>query len=157
MNDKPLQVDELLSFAHRVGGEIRVTLRLPHGAFEAGPARVRLVNDRRRVEVEGAATSEPDAAEVTFTVPQDKLGRAVWRVAVRPANADRFQRAQVRLLATPSQPVALLPGPAPVTRMTPPAPRRQVSTARKVAAKLPEPAQRVLRRGRAAVVSRGRR
>lgn len=157
MNDKPLQVDELLSFAHRVGDEVRVTLRLTDGNIEAGPARVRLVNDRRRFEVDGAVTSESDGTVLTFTAPQDKLRRAVWRVALRPANGERFQRAQARLLATPAQPVALLPGPTPATRMTPPAPRPKVSVARRVAAQLPDPAQRVLRRGRAVVASRGRR
>jgi hypothetical protein len=157
MNDKLLQVDELTSFAHRVGDEVRVTLQLPYGAVEAGDVQVRLISDRRRFEVAGTVASDADATVVTFAAPQEQLGRPVWRLALRPSGAERFQRVQARLLARTSQPVALLPGPVPATRMAPPAPRPKVSAARRVAAQLPEPAKRVLRRGRAVVNSaRGR-
>lgn len=156
MNDRLIAVDELLSYAHRSGSEVKVSLRLPAGSAEAGPVQVRLVNDRRRFEVAGTASPDGDGTVVTFSARQDQLGRAVWRIALRTPGGEKFQRVQARLLAKPSQPSALLPGPTPTTRLAPPAPRPKLTTTRRVAARLPEPAKRVLRRGRAVVASRGR-
>jgi hypothetical protein len=159
MNDTPrtpLHVDELVSYAHRAGDEVRVSLRLANGAVAPGAVEVRLVNDRRKFEVSGNATAENDATVVTFSAPQERLGRAVWRLAVRGTGGEKFHRVEARLLAKGSQPVALLPGPTPTTRMAPPRPRPKVSTVRRVAAQLPEPAKQVLRRGRAVVAGRRR-
>ncbi|MCW2764294.1 MAG: hypothetical protein JWO11_253 [Nocardioides sp.] len=148
MTAGPLEVDEQLSWAQRVGDEIRVQLRLPGAGLEPGAADVRLTSGSRRIRLPAAVQAAEGAPVVTFSAPQVQLGSGVWSVAVRPSAGGQFLRARARLLAPPTQPVALLPGPAPETRMASPAPRARPSLARRLARRLPAPVRRALLRGR---------
>lgn len=148
------EVDELVSLAHRTGTGVRVELRLPGSALEPGTAEVRLSSSKRRFVVPADVVArDQHAATVTFTAPDAQLGTAVWQLAVRPATAagGPFTRVRARLLAPPTQPVALLPGKAPATRLPAPGPRPRPSAAVRLARRLPEPAQGALKRFRGAL------
>jgi hypothetical protein len=131
MTDEVLEADELLSWARRVGDEVRVHLRLPGAALEPGPASVKLANGRRRFRLPAEVTAAEGAVVVTFSAPQAGLGRAAWRLAIQQSTSARFIRVRARLLAAATSPVALLPGPEPATRMPPPTPRTRRPGARR--------------------------
>ena len=61
-----------------------------------------------------------------------------------------FVPVETRLLAAPGAPVALLPGPAPSTRMRPPTPRATRPLPIRLAERMPVPLRRLLRRARRA-------
>jgi hypothetical protein len=141
------RIDELLCFAHRTGDQVAVQLRLTT-AWEGDATVARLTANDRRIEVPAAVRHEGDHVDVTFTVPQHGLRRAAWRISLKTPDSGRFRPLQARLLARPDQPVALLLGPAPTTRMAPPPPRRHVSTVRRAAQRLPRPVKQLLRGAR---------
>ena len=155
MRDRMHKVDELVSFAHRVGEDVAVQLQLPAASLPPGTAEVRLRSGKRSfvvpAEVSSEGAGEAGGARVTFTAPGSKVERGVWRLALQPSSEEGFARVQARLLVRPSQPVALLPGPVPATRMPAPEPRRPQSAAVRLAHQLPTPVQDALRRGRSAL------
>lgn len=150
MANRALEVDEQLSWAFRHGDAVRVLVRIPGRTFPPSAVVVRLSNGHLDLEV--PATVGTDADTLAFEVQQGELGRTAWRIAIQRSSGAPFIQVQARLLAVDGAPVALLPGPVPATRMPalpvrPPAPP---SAARRVAAHLPAPARRVLRRAAAA-------
>jgi hypothetical protein len=152
MANRALKVDEQLSWALRHGDAVRVLVRIPGTSLPPSPVVVRLSNGRRDLEVPATAGTDADAGTLAFEVPQGELGRTAWRMAIQRSPGAPFIQVQARLLAVDGAPVALLPGPVPATRMPappvrPPAPP---SAARRVAAHLPAPARRALRRAAAA-------
>jgi capsular polysaccharide biosynthesis protein len=124
MSRNALPVDELLCWARRDGELIKVGLRLPGAELEPGAAEVLLVrrNDEHRVDAE--ISKRPEAVDLEFAVPQSMLGPHAWSLSLQAGPDDRIQRLEARLLGRPGQPVAVLPGPAPATKMPPPSPRR---------------------------------
>ena len=166
----PLEVDHL-SWAQRVGADVRVRLLLPGAPMEAGPAEVELSDgDGATLRARAEATVVEGALTLLFDVAQSALGAAPWHLALRSPDGVATPVA-ARLLAAPGLPVALLPGPAPRTRLRPPAPRAAGSAARpvtrpaarslvsRVARRLPAPARAALvaarERGRALARTRG--
>jgi hypothetical protein len=122
----PLTVDLTLSYAYRSGGDIRVVLVLPEATGASQFTWLRLRNAKRTVRVEVAPTTTADGTLVDVTIPAPRLGRSVWKLALLSENAPRAVALQARLLTSRTQPVALLPGPEPTTRMPPPKPRPPV-------------------------------
>ena len=155
MTSQMVTVDETLSFAHRAGGEVRVRLRLPAGTLQAGPAAVGLGVGRKGFQVPADVTTDEQGATVDFAAPGARLRQRVWSLAVHPSPDAPAVPVEARLLARRDQPVALLPGPVPTTRLPEPAPRAETNPALRAARRLPTPVKRVLRRARAAAGRRG--
>ena len=153
MNVPLFQVDERLSFAHRVGDEVAVRVRVPGDALGGGAVEVRLRAGRHRHLVTAVVDRDGDGAALTFRVPQSELRSRVWHLAIRPPAEDHFVRVEARLLARPGQPVALLPGPTPETRHPAPRPRKPQPAHQRLARRLPVPVRDRLRRGRTALRS----
>jgi hypothetical protein len=116
------RVDVAASYARRVEGGIQVVLLLPDADPGPGPVEVRLREAGRTLKREAAVHLEPNGVRLELVVPAQRLGQGVWRLAVRTAPEDSFTRIEARLLTSRRQPVALLPGPAPDTRMPAPEP-----------------------------------
>ena len=155
MTPQPLALDETLSFAHRDDEVVKVRLRVPGGSVPAGRAAVGLSAGARRFKVAADVTGDEQGVTVDFTAAGAKLRQRVWSLDIQPVSGGPAVLVQARLLARPEQPVALLPGPVPTTRLPAPSPRAEPSLAVRAAHRLPAPVQQVLRRGRA--VARRRR
>ncbi|HEY7044999.1 MAG TPA: glycosyltransferase 61 family protein [Nocardioidaceae bacterium] len=145
MSRNTMPVDELLSWARREGPAIQVGLRLPGADLAPGKTTVRLTRRKGELQVDADATGESDAVTLAFTVPRTTLAPPAWRIAVQTGADGRFQPVEARLLAPKDQPVAVLPGPPPDTKMPAPSPRRPGRAMRTPVA---TPTRRVLRRGR---------
>ncbi|NPC98941.1 hypothetical protein [Nocardioides sp. zg-DK7169] len=143
-----LEVDELTSWARRRDDGIDVSVRLPGTALPPGPVQVRLVAGNARRRCDGTARADGDATVLDFRVEQLRLGPVAWQISVRGGEQDRFQRVRARLLAVGTQPVALLPGPAPATVHPAPRPRDAQTRLHEVVATLPPPVRTGLRRAR---------
>lgn len=131
----PAPVEAVASYARRVGDEIRVVLTLP----DAMTDRVgqRLTNRRvwvrfsRKVdgEQQGAralAEVMPGAKPVVVaSIPVGDVPVGVWNLALRLGQQGPVVPLEARLLIpdTATQPLALLVGPKPTTRLPEPSPR----------------------------------
>ena len=155
MTPQMVTVDETLSFAHRDDEAVRVRLRLPGDSVPAGRAAVRLSAGAKRFKVAADVTADEHGATVDFTAAGAKLRQLVWSLDIQPSAGGPSVPVQARLLARRDQPVALLPGPVPTTRLPAPSPHARPSLAVRAAHRLPTRVQQVLRRGRA--VARRRR
>ena len=142
-------LDETRSFAHREGDQIRLSLRVRGAVLQAAPAVVQLRAGKTRVRVPAEVTSDEQGATVAFSAPEARLRRRVWSMAIQSQTGDDSVPVQARLLARRTQPVALLPGPTPTTRLAPPTPRGGRSLAVRAGRRLPDPIQSLLRRTRA--------
>jgi hypothetical protein len=116
-------VDLTRSWARREGGDARLVICLPDGSAVGGAGaetRLRLRSRGRDVESATSPTAAPDGALILdLSVPGDRLPPGVWKLAVlRGADVVELE---ARLVANHKQPIALLPGPTPTTKM--PAPR----------------------------------
>lgn len=150
MSAEALVVDEQLSWARSSGDAVRVHLRLPGAALAAGAVRMELVSADRRLRSTAEVTVGDGAVEVVLDIPRRELGSSTWRMKIQPGADAGFVPVETRLLAAPGAPVALLPGPAPSTRMHPPTPRVTRPLAIRLAARTPVPLRRLLRRARRA-------
>ena len=156
MSPAPLAVDEQLSWARGSGELVSVHLRLADATLDAGIWVVELLGETGRLSQSAEVTAGPGAVEVDFTVARRALGRSAWVLLIRSGTATRPLRVEARLLAAPGRPVALLPGPAPTTRMRAPAPRARPSWRARVATRLPRPVRTALQRFSGRALSRGR-
>jgi hypothetical protein len=154
MTPQPVALDETLSFAHRDDDAVKVRLRVPGVSVPAGRATVGLSAGARRFQVVADVLADEQGITVDFTAPGAKLQQRVWSVDIQPSSGAPSVLVQARLLARRDQPVALLPGPVPTTRLPAPSPRTESSPAVRAARRLPTPVQQVLRRGRAVAWSR---
>ena len=145
MTPVSLPVDELLSYAVRADGSVRVHLHLAEDDIDPGHATVLLRAGRRTLDAPAEVARGRTGTTVEFTVTTDPARRA-WRMLLQPAGETDALTLQARLLVAEDQPVALLVGPVPETVMAPPAPRPPSTAARKVARRLPEPVKGPLRR-----------
>ena len=150
MTAEAFVVDEQLSWARSSGDAVRVHLRLPGAALAPGAARVELVSKGGRLRSTAEVTVGDGAVEVVFDVPRHELGSSAWRVMIQAGADAGFVPVETRLLAAPGAPVALLPGPAPSTRMHPPTPRATRPLPIRLAERMPVPLRRLLRRARRA-------
>ena len=143
---KTLKVDEQ-SWVRRAGDRLDVRLRVRGTTLEAGVAQVELSAGSQRIQAPAEVTVEDGFGLVAFDVELSALGSSPWQVAVRlPAGS--LVPISARLLAAPTLPAALLPGPVPETRLPPPAPRRRTTAAgrlvSRVGRRLPPPAREAL-------------
>jgi hypothetical protein len=152
-----LEIDERLSWARRDGDAVSLHLRLPGAVLQPGTASMELVGSGGRLRTPAVVTADEGTTIVVVTVPQLELGRATWRLTIQASSSTRFVPIEARLVAAPGCPVALLPGPAPATRMSPPTPRARRSAALRLAERLPPRARRVLLRTRAWALAAPRR
>ena len=153
MTTKSLEVESTLSYAHRSGGQVQVVLRLPLTDLSDGTTEVRLRSRKQVQDVAAEVSLDGPDTVLRFAVPEQGLGNRVWRLVLLRGPDRAAVPVQARLLTATARPVALLPGPAPDTRMAPPRPGGPTaqSTLVRAAKRLPSPLQDVLRRGRAAV------
>lgn len=125
--EPPLAVQAESSYARRSGADVRLVLHLPdRGPVTGDRASLRLTSRKGRREAEAAAEvrAAGDAGVLLEArVPRRALPPAVWGLAVTADSDAPATRLQARLLTSDAQPVALLPGPVPRTRMAPPTPR----------------------------------
>ena len=148
MSAGALIVDERLSWARSAGDAVSVHLRLPGAALTAGAVGVELVSAGHRLRSTAEVTVGDGAVTVVLDVPRSELGRSTWRVMIQARPDAGFVPVEARLLAAPGAPVALLPGPAPSTRMRSPTRRIPRPLPVRLAERLPVPLRRVLRRAR---------
>lgn len=136
--DADVPIDPVASHARRDGDDVRVVLTLDDDlSAVAGEALF-----RRRVWLRAghrAGDGEPDRvrvlAEVTRAakpvvvarLPLERLARGTWNLWLRIGQGGRLVRLEARLLVTDPavQPLALLVGPRPDTRMPAPAARQR--------------------------------
>jgi hypothetical protein len=145
MTKNPLGTDHLMSWARRDDDRVEVQAVLARAGLDQGPVVVELSHDGRVLQATGEVSS--GGRVVSFSVEGSELGRSAWQIAVR-AGAEETVGLRARLLAAPGQPVALLSGSPPDTRMPPPKPRPPVTRARRLARRLPPGARRALARAR---------
>jgi hypothetical protein len=142
------EVDELLSWARCSGDTLIVHLRLPGAELAAGAAGVELVSTSGRIRSTAVVTVEDGVAEVLLDTPRRELGSSTWRLSIQAGRDAGSVPVEARLLAAPGSPVALLPGPAPSTRMRPPTRRPPRPLTLRLADELPTPLRRALGRAR---------
>ncbi|MET1059346.1 MAG: hypothetical protein ABWX84_07100 [Nocardioides sp.] len=130
-------VSVVTSLAHRRGGDVRVVLHLPGLDLPPGSGLLRCSNaDGRRVRRPATITAADEGVRVEALFPAGRLRGAVWRLAVKAATDDAWLPVEARVLVGPRQPVALLPGPRPVTRLAEPVPADLPSTRDPILARL---------------------
>jgi hypothetical protein len=144
------RVDIAASYARRLDDEVQLVLLLPDAEPGPGPVVVRLRDGGRTLKHPATIGLVPGGARLEMVAPAQKLGRGVWRLAVRTRPDAAFTRIEARLLTGRGQPVALLPGPAPETRMPAPEPAGRPATeaARGLPARMVRRARRVIGGGR---------
>ncbi|MGZ5416405.1 MAG: hypothetical protein ACXWDI_04440 [Nocardioides sp.] len=115
------------SYARRSGSDVRLQIHLPQTeALESPTLQLKSVGKgpKRNLDTEVSVTPAAQGVLVTATVPVSEVEPGLWQVRVREGDAD-FRRVRARLLVDPKQPIALLSGPVPETRMAPPRPRKR--------------------------------
>lgn len=117
------RVDPLLSYARRVGNDVKVVLVVEREA-PVDPGAVLRLRDGETVDV--PVTLRPAGADrdrVEAVLPGDRVGEGTWRMKlVAPGGGER-RNLQTRVLIRSGMPVALLPGRPPATRLEEPEPR----------------------------------
>ena len=143
---KQKQVDPVGTYACKVGDSVRLQLRLPVQR-ELSEPMLRLRHRRTNTIIELTPSVQPsgDGQLLTVETPEAKLDHGLWWVALRPDPETEYRRIEARLLLNDKQPLALLAGPMPETKMSPPAPRADRRTSGRVHRKAAATADRVLR------------
>jgi len=104
------------SYAHRVGEDLHVVLRLADQDTPE-PTHLELRTGKKVVRV----PVTPRDGALDAQVPSAGLRPGLWRLALAGADGATTP-VQARLLNSRKQPVALLPGPVPSTQLAPPQP-----------------------------------
>lgn len=116
------------SYAHRTADRVFVQMHLPGLLDVSGSVGVRLVSmgkgTKRRVDVEAEVRPAARGVLLIASVPRAEVEPGRWQVRLRKADGSGYRRVRARLLVRADQPVALMVGPAPLTLMAPPKPRR---------------------------------
>lgn len=122
---RPYLLDETASYARRSNGSVLLVLRMSlDEPLDVPEARLRFSDGERQVRTRARLRRTGESVVVLEAdVPAARLTPGTWRLALRPGPDESWTPLQARLLVpSPGQPVALLPGPEPRTRMAPPAP-----------------------------------
>ena len=119
MNPRTVRVDEAASYAHRRNEAVHVILRVPQedGHAVTG-AEVRLHAGSRRFRVPARALTSTGFVVLDFDEalrPSSATRSGGWPIVRAPRSPSSVL--QARLLARPGQPVAVLAGPEPETRL----------------------------------------
>jgi hypothetical protein len=116
-------VEVISSLAHRQGDQIRLVLHLPEAATPAAASvEVRLRAGKRRVIEPATVRAAAPGVVLEATIPAGRLARGIWSLAFRPAPDAPFEPIEARLLTGARQPISLIPGPVPKTRLPEPSP-----------------------------------
>jgi hypothetical protein len=122
-------VEVISSLAHRQGDQIRLVLHLPEAAAQpAAPVEVRLRAGKRKFIEPATARPATPGVILEATIPASRLGRGIWSLAFRPAPGAPFEPIEARLLTAVRQPISLIPGPVPKTRLPEPSPTVRTPT-----------------------------
>jgi hypothetical protein len=122
-------VEVISSLAHRQGDQIRLVLHLPEAAAPpAAPVEVRLRAGKRKFIEPATARPATPGVILEATIPASRLGRGIWSLAFRPAPGAPFEPIEARLLTGARQPLSLIPGPVPKTRLPEPSPTVRTPT-----------------------------
>jgi hypothetical protein len=113
-------VETISSYARRTEDGVQLVLHLPGLQADEGTLQLRLAGPRGKVRTEATVTATEPGMRVEAHLGAKQLSPGVWRIALRQDPEAPFVRAQARLLMSTTQPIALLPGPAPRTRLEPP-------------------------------------
>jgi hypothetical protein len=127
-------IEAVSSYARHGGDAVRVVVTLPDTLHELVGDRLttrrvwlrlsRQVDDGRET-TRAPVTVDTTGAQPVLTaeVASELLAPAVWNLALRVGQGGPLVRLEARLLVSDTQPIALLAGPKPLTRMDEPAPR----------------------------------
>ena len=140
-------VEAIASYAHRAGPDIRLVLHLPRARHAGGGVRLLFRaahGDPPETSVEADVAAADPGVVVTAQVPAERLPDGVWSLET-VADGESGELLEARLLTSHTQPVALLPGPAPDMRMRPPRPRATPPGASRLRSLVPAPLKRVVR------------
>ncbi len=118
MPDDALTVEPTASFARRDGADVRVVLTLADCDVAGPEVWLRFQGDGRGARVRAAPTPSGADVRIEATVPEANLGPGIWRLKLRAGAGSPLRNLRARLLISDAQPIALLPGQAPKTRMT---------------------------------------
>lgn len=143
----PQPVEAISSLAHRTEDGTRVVLHLPDLTVTGDSVTVRFSKPGTRFRHPARVSPASSGVLLDLTVPAPRLSSGVWKLAVQPGSDVPFVKLEARLLTERTQPVALLPGPTPATRMAPPDPRQGPGTVvRTLPARLKRRVRRALSR-----------
>ena len=132
---KPAPVEAVSSYARRVGDEIKIVLTLPDAMTDRVGQRLtnrrvwvrfsRKVDDVQQRCRALAEVTTGDRPVVTASIPVAEVPAGTWQLALRVGQQGPVVPLEARLLTTDTatQPLALLVGPKPLTRLREPAPR----------------------------------
>ena len=130
----PQPIEAVSSYARRVGDTVRIVLVLPDDLRDqvgdglgSGRVWLRLVrrnpDDREARRVPVTVDTTGAGPVLVAEVPDDQVPSGLWRLALRVGKGGPLVELEARLLMSRTQPLALLAGPKPTTRMEEPAPR----------------------------------
>jgi hypothetical protein len=122
--NKPIEVDPVGTFACKTDDSIHLQLRLPSQQDLPTPS-VRLRHRRTEAVIETTAAVQPsgEGQLLVADVPRGQVEPGLWWVAVKADADSSYRKLEARLLINDKQPLALLAGAMPDTKMAPPAPR----------------------------------
>ena len=120
-----LVIDQTLSYAGRDGTDIQLVLHVPETEGFEPPESLVLRRRKRFLDVPVETKAGPSGAVLHARVPaKDLRGKDAWQLRLPDEEAAHGSRPlPVRLLAKGRQPVALIVGPRPTTRLAEPTPR----------------------------------
>ncbi len=131
MDTTPLTVEVAASFARRADPDVRIVLTVADAPAAVEPEQLRLRTGKRTVRVPVQRRTTPEGTVFEASVPDARLRSAVWELAVLGGEGPTRRETALlaRLLTKKNQPVALLPGPTPSTRLPAPHPRPEPEAA----------------------------
>ena len=119
VQERPLAVETISSYAHRAGDRIRLVLHLPELEYGGEEITVRFKSPHGAVTGTAKAVTATPGTLLETEVPTTSLQPGIWRLAVQPNRDAGFRRARARLLTSSTQPIALLVGAPPVANAPP--------------------------------------
>jgi hypothetical protein len=120
-----LPVESVSSYAYRKKGRVHIVMQVDGHEVPGGSVTVRLVNGTETLRRTAAVSPTENGAILKLVVPRRRLGPQAWALSIRPVEPGPFVPLQARLLAKGGQPVALLTGPRPTTKLPEPQQRRR--------------------------------
>jgi len=118
-----LPVDPLHSYARRVGDDVKVVLVVSPTDEPLGADIALRLRNKAVLDVPAAIAPVGEGrTRIEALVPGDGLSDGTWRLKLLAPTTVGRRNLQTRLLVRAGMPIALLPGPAPDTRLTEPVP-----------------------------------
>jgi hypothetical protein len=119
-----VRVDPLLSYARRVGSDIKILLVVDPADQPLGADTALQLRDGDVIDSPVSVAPAGDGrARVEATVPGDRLVDGTWRMRLVDPTGTERRNLQTRVLVRAGMPIALLPGRPPDTLLPEPLPR----------------------------------